>query len=87
VPKPLKKLTASEARRLLAEGQFPLGSMGPKVEAAVEFAEARARAGCTDCYAAIGRSRGRGPRSRGEERHSNSARLGHLLLQGFPAHL
>ncbi|ALL01870.1 Carbamate kinase [Pyrodictium delaneyi] len=53
--KPLEKLTASEARRLIAEGQFPPGSMGPKVEAAVEFVEARARAGCTDCYAAIGR--------------------------------
>ncbi|BES82230.1 carbamate kinase [Pyrodictium abyssi] len=53
--KPLERLTASEARRLLEEGEFPPGSMGPKVEAAVEFVEARARAGCMDCYAAIGR--------------------------------
>lgn len=33
-------LSASEARSLLAEGQFPPGSMGPKVESAVRFVEA-----------------------------------------------
>jgi len=53
--KPLEKLTSGEARRLLEEGEFPPGSMGPKVEAAVEFVEARTKAGCMDCYAAIGR--------------------------------
>ena len=37
--KALKELTASEARRLLSEGNFPPGSMGPKVEAAVTFLE------------------------------------------------
>ena len=35
----LDRLTVSEARRLLAAGEFPPGSMGPKVEAAVEFVE------------------------------------------------
>jgi len=35
----LDRLTLSEARRYLAEGQFPAGSMGPKVEAAVRFLE------------------------------------------------
>src|SRR5881296_1441212 len=35
----LDRLTASEARKYLAEGQFPPGSMGPKVEAVVEFLE------------------------------------------------
>jgi carbamate kinase len=35
--KPLECLTASEAKRYLAEGQFPPGSMGPKIEAAIEF--------------------------------------------------
>jgi carbamate kinase len=35
----LDVLPAHEARALLAEGQFPPGSMGPKVEAALEFAE------------------------------------------------
>ncbi|MET1128551.1 MAG: carbamate kinase [Thermoproteota archaeon] len=35
----LTKLTVSEAKRYLAEGQFPPGSMGPKVEAAVMFVE------------------------------------------------
>lgn len=35
----LDRLAAGEARRLLAAGEFPPGSMGPKVEAAVEFVE------------------------------------------------
>ena len=34
---PLERLTASEAQRHLAAGQFPPGSMGPKIEAAIEF--------------------------------------------------
>ena len=35
----LDRLTTAEARRLLAEGEFPPGSMGPKVEAAIAFVE------------------------------------------------
>ena len=35
----LDSLTVAEAKRLLAAGEFPPGSMGPKVEAAVEFVE------------------------------------------------
>jgi carbamate kinase len=35
----LDELTVSEARRLLAAGEFPSGSMGPKVEACADFAE------------------------------------------------
>jgi carbamate kinase len=35
--KPLDVLTVAQARRMLAEGQFPAGSMGPKIEAAVDF--------------------------------------------------
>ncbi len=35
--RPLDKLTATEARGLLAAGEFPEGSMGPKVEACVDF--------------------------------------------------
>ncbi len=35
----LDRLTVAEARRLLAAGEFPPGSMGPKVEAAIEFVE------------------------------------------------
>jgi carbamate kinase len=31
------RLTVAEAQRYLAEGQFPAGSMGPKIEAAVQF--------------------------------------------------
>lgn len=35
----LDRLTASEAKRYLEEGHFAPGSMGPKIEAAVEFLE------------------------------------------------
>jgi carbamate kinase len=34
---PLGDISAAEAARYLAEGQFPPGSMGPKVEAALDF--------------------------------------------------
>ena len=40
----LGRLDVGEARRLLAAGEFPPGSMGPKVEAAVEFVEGGGRA-------------------------------------------
>jgi carbamate kinase len=36
----LDRLTVAEARRHLAAGQFPAGSMGPKIEALVRFVEA-----------------------------------------------
>ena len=32
-------LSLSQARRLLADGEFPPGNMGPKIEAAIEFLE------------------------------------------------
>lgn len=35
--RPLDRLTASQAQQYLDAGQFPPGSMGPKIEAAVEF--------------------------------------------------
>jgi carbamate kinase len=35
----LRRMTVSEARAHLAEGQFPDGSMGPKVRAGLEFVE------------------------------------------------
>ena len=35
----LDRMTASDAARYLAEGEFPKGSMGPKVEAAIGFLE------------------------------------------------
>lgn len=35
----LDRLTLSEARRYLSDGQFPPGSMGPKIEAAIRFLE------------------------------------------------
>ncbi|MEV5966379.1 carbamate kinase [Kribbella sp. NPDC051952] len=35
----VQELTVSEARRHLADGQFPPGSMGPKMSAAIKFVE------------------------------------------------
>lgn len=35
----LDHLTVEEAKKYLAEGQFPKGSMGPKIEAAINFLE------------------------------------------------
>jgi len=37
--RPLPRLTVSDARRFLAAGHFPPGSMGPKVETAAAFVE------------------------------------------------
>lgn len=36
----IKSMTADEAARWLAEGQFPAGSMGPKIQAAIQFIRA-----------------------------------------------
>lgn len=36
----LSQISVSEARRYLAEGHFPDGSMGPKIEAAIQFIDA-----------------------------------------------
>jgi carbamate kinase len=35
--KALDRITVAEAKRYLAEGQFPAGSMGPKIEASIQF--------------------------------------------------
>ncbi|MFQ5912734.1 MAG: carbamate kinase [Nitrospinota bacterium] len=37
--RPLPQLTMAEARTYLAKGQFPEGSMGPKIEAALQYLE------------------------------------------------
>ena len=39
-PEYLRRLTVAEAERHMREGQFPAGSMGPKIEAAVQFIKA-----------------------------------------------
>jgi carbamate kinase len=39
----LSRLTIAEAKRHLADGQFPAGSMGPKIEAAIGFVERRGK--------------------------------------------
>ncbi len=41
--RPVASLTVGEAQRHLEDGQFPAGSMGPKVEAAIEFVSATGR--------------------------------------------
>lgn len=38
--RPIRVMTVTEARRKLAAGAFPAGSMGPKIEASATFAEA-----------------------------------------------
>ena len=40
---PLSELDLDLARRLLGEGQFPPGSMGPKIDAAIRYVEAGGR--------------------------------------------
>jgi carbamate kinase len=37
----LGTITAGEAREYLAAGEFPPGSMGPKIEAGIDFVERR----------------------------------------------
>lgn len=37
--KPIETMTLEEARRYLEQGQFPPGSMGPKIQAAIEYIE------------------------------------------------
>ncbi|BBJ28915.1 carbamate kinase [Athalassotoga saccharophila] len=41
--KVLKELKVSDAKKYLAQNQFPSGSMGPKIEAAISFVEATGR--------------------------------------------
>jgi carbamate kinase len=43
--KPLPELTVEKARRRIHAGQFPAGSMAPKIEAAVSFLEGASRPG------------------------------------------
>jgi carbamate kinase len=38
--RPIDVMTVSQAREYLSQGQFPPGSMGPKIEAAVEYIQA-----------------------------------------------
>ncbi len=40
---PIDRMTPREARKLMAEGQFPAGSMGPKIEAALAVVETTGR--------------------------------------------
>jgi carbamate kinase len=44
----MARLTVSDAVRHLDDGDFPAGSMGPKIESAVRFASGFGRAAITD---------------------------------------
>ncbi len=58
---PIDRLDPAEARALLAEGQFPPGSMGPKVEAALDVVEATGKAALITSVRALADAlRGRG---------------------------
>ena len=48
----VEEFTVTEARRHLADGQFPPGSMGPKIEAAIKFVDGQVAGEC-DRVAAI----------------------------------
>ena len=37
----LTSITVDEAQKYMAEGQFPAGSMGPKIDAAIAFAASK----------------------------------------------
>jgi carbamate kinase len=50
----LDRVTLSEARRHLADNQFDKGSMGPKVEAIIEYLEAGGKAGLITNTESIG---------------------------------
>jgi carbamate kinase len=39
----LDRVTVAELKRLYSEGHFPAGSMGPKVQAVIDFVEATGR--------------------------------------------
>jgi carbamate kinase len=52
------RMTVAEAREYLGEGQFPEGSMGPKVEAAILFVSAGGREALITSVAALGHAIG-----------------------------
>ena len=58
----LERLTVSEAGQLLAAGQFPAGSMGPKIQAAINFVQDSpgSQALITSCDAVVDAVAGRG---------------------------
>src|SRR5262249_55812813 len=45
----MARLTVSDAQHLHAQGEFPPGSMGPKVESAVRFVSAGGRGAIVTC--------------------------------------
>lgn len=54
--RPLESMTLAEAKGWLAEGQFPSGSMGPKVQAAINFLESTSRPDAMACIGPLERA-------------------------------
>jgi carbamate kinase len=54
--KTLKKMTVKEAQQYLKEGQFPPGSMGPKIEASLEFLKKGGKKVIITCPSCVGRA-------------------------------
>ena len=55
-PKPLDRLTAAQAERYLADGEFPPGSMGPKIQGVVEFLKHGGQEALITSFAALPRA-------------------------------
>ncbi|MAE71455.1 MAG: carbamate kinase [Gemmatimonadetes bacterium] len=55
-PKPLDRLTVAEAERYLAEGEFPPGSMGPKIQGVVDFLKHGGKEALITSFAALPRA-------------------------------
>ena len=51
----LDQMTVAQAEQHLADGQFPAGSMGPKVEAALQFTRATGHPAVIGSVAHLGR--------------------------------
>ncbi len=52
----LDTVTVSQAREYLERGEFPLGSMGPKIEAGIEFVEHGGRECIVTCSECVGQA-------------------------------
>jgi len=52
----IDRMTVAEARAHQADGQFPAGSMGPKIDAIIEFLEAGGGAGIVTNPQNLGRA-------------------------------
>ncbi len=52
----IEHMTVAQARQWLDEGQFPAGSMGPKIQGAINFLEASKKPGASAIIGALGKA-------------------------------